>query len=117
MLGELLVIISQFTGWLYYIDEYAIYHRGSLYWISGVLGTASLLFNAIAIFRHRKRLKPVQQTVLMLYIGMMVLANIASLLFYGISFILLTSVVIALIMLTALVNKQIELTKNQSKIK
>lgn len=66
-LGELLVIVSQFTGWLYYIDEHAIYHRGGLHWISGVLGTVSLLFNAIAIFIHRKCLKPVQRTVLMLY--------------------------------------------------
>ena len=117
VLGELLVIVSQFTGWLYYIDEYAIYHRGNLHWISGALGTASLLFNAIAIFMHRKRLKPVQRTVLMLYIGIMVLANIASLLFYGISFILLASVVIALIMLTTLVNEQIELTKKSIKNK
>lgn len=117
LFGELLVIVSQFTGWLYYIDEQAIYHRGNLHWLSGTLGTVSLLFNAIAIFRHRKSLKPVQQTVLMLYIGMMVIANIASLLFYGISFILLTSVVIALIMLTALVNKQIELTKKSIKNK
>ncbi|MEE1053166.1 MAG: diguanylate cyclase [Acutalibacteraceae bacterium] len=116
-LGELLVIISQFTGWLYYIDEHAIYHRGGLYWLSGVLGTVSLLLNAIVIFIHRKCLKPVQRTVLMLYIGMMVLANIASLLFYGISFILLASVVIAMIMLTALVNEQIELTKKSIKNK
>lgn len=117
VLGELLVIVSSFTGWLYYIDANAMYHRGSLYWLSSALAAVSLLANAAAIFTHRGRLRPAEWTALRIYIWTMVIADIATLLFYGIYFILLASVLVAFMMLTVLVNEQIELTRKSVKNK
>lgn len=117
LLGEALVIISQFTGWLYVIDADSMYHRGEFFWLSSVLAVTSLLANIIVIFLHRKSLKKRECTALTAYSCIMVLASLASLLFYGIFFILLGSVVVAFLMLTVSINGQIKLVKSSIKNK
>ena len=111
LLGETLVIVSQFTGWLYVIDADSVYHRGPLFWLSSVLAILSLLADIVAIFLHRKEIKKSELTAVTLYSSIIVIASVASLLFYGIFFILLASVAVAFLMLTIIVNEQIELIK------
>lgn len=117
LLGEILLIVSQFTGWLYVIDADSMYHRGPLFWLSSVLAVLSLFTNIIAIFLHRERLKKKERIALTAYSCIMVLASLASVMFYGIFFILLGSVIVAFLMLTVIVNEQVELIKSSIKNK
>ena len=109
--GEVFLIVSQFTGWLYVIDENSMYHRGELFWASSVLTVISLIVNVIAIFLNRKNLTKKEYTVLTAYSCIMVLASIASLLIYGIFFVLLGSVIVAFLMMSTGINGQVKLTK------
>lgn len=111
VIGEVFLIVSQFTGWLYVIDENSMYHRGELFWASSVLTVISLIVNVIAIFLNRKNLTKKEYTVLTAYSCIMVLASIASLLIYGIFFVLLGSVIVAFLMMSTGINGQVKLTK------
>ena len=45
----ILLIVTQWTGWLYKIDENNLYVRGNLFWLNGVYG-ASLLTSAASYY-------------------------------------------------------------------
>lgn len=111
VLGEVFLIVSQFTGWLYVIDADSMYHRGRFFWVSSVLAVISLIVNIIAIFLNRKKLQKKEYTVLTAYSCIMVLASLATLFIYGTFFVLLGSVIVAFLMLTTGINGQVKLTK------
>ena len=54
LVGEVLIIVSQFTGFYYYYDINNIYHRTSLYGISYIFPGISILVMAAEIIKYRK---------------------------------------------------------------
>lgn len=78
-LSEILIIVSQFTDWVYFVDENTMYHRGEFFWLSSMLACVSLISNIIVILLHKKHLSRKDSIALELYIWIMVAANIASL--------------------------------------
>jgi len=52
----LIVLLSQYTGWLYTIDSANIYQRGPLYFLSSGFSAALLMATFILTVRNRKKL-------------------------------------------------------------
>ncbi|MEG1981769.1 MAG: histidine kinase [Clostridia bacterium] len=102
----LALIISQFNGMIYYIDEYSMYHRGSLFWLSQAFAIASLVLSFVLILRCRSRLSTKEQIAFAVYICLPVVALVLQLFFYGIYFALLASTVSAIAMLLLIVSYQ-----------
>lgn len=51
-----LVIVTQFSGWYYYIDEGNIYHRGPLFFLGASFSVGQLLVALVMIMVNRKKI-------------------------------------------------------------
>ncbi|MEG0571014.1 MAG: histidine kinase [Oscillospiraceae bacterium] len=105
-LSVLVLIISQFNGMIYSIDEYSMYHRGPLFWLSQMFAIASLLLSFLLIFKCRNRLSVKERVAFAIYICLPIVALVLQLFFYGIYFALLASTVSAIAMLFVIVSDQ-----------
>ena len=86
-LSMLLTIVSQFTGLYYYIDEYNVYHRGNVFWLSQVLPMVGMLFNMVVVLYYRKSF---ERKFLFFFLSYMILpmsAVILAVFIYGITFV------------------------------
>ena len=92
----IMVILTQFYGWFYYIDRDNFYHRGPFYLISAFF-TIILIFSAsIMIFVFRKRIEKRYYTSLVFFALPPFLSIILQIVFYGVS-LMLNSVVLSLL--------------------
>ena len=57
LIGSLLVIVSQFTDFYYYIDNDNYYHRSPAYIISWILPVIVMIIDASMIIQFRKRIR------------------------------------------------------------
>ena len=103
-----MVITTQFTGWLYTIDENAFYHRGDFYWLSSVVSIVSLATNITAISINKNNLRRKERTALIFYSALMVSASVATAVAYGINWTLIGSILTAVIMLVVIVSDQLD---------
>lgn len=105
--SELMVIATQFTGWLYTIDENAMYKRGNFYWISSVVAIGMICMNIFVIIMNKNNLRKKEHTALISYCVIMVIASMASALMYGINWILFGFILTAVIMLVMITYDQV----------
>ncbi len=96
--GELLVIISQFTGLYYTFDETNHYMRSPAYILSYIIPYTLMLIQLSVLFQYRKKLRRLVCYPLMLFAVMPILASIVQLFAYGISFINMSIVGMAVVM-------------------
>ena len=80
------VIATPFTGWLYYFDAANVYHRGQLFWITGLVTVLMILLCELLITRCRERLERRYFYALFLFPTIPVVTNIIQFAFYGIAF-------------------------------
>ena len=80
------VIATPFTGWLYYFDAANVYHRGPLFWITGLITVLMILLCELLITRCRERLERRFFYALFLFPTIPVVTNIIQFAFYGIAF-------------------------------
>ena len=110
-LSLILTIISQFTGIYYYIDEFNVYHRGDVFWLSQVLPMVGMLMNMVIVLYYRKVF---ERKFLVFFLAYMILPMTAlclALIYYGITFI---NVATTLSVLILFIGVQIEHTRNMS---
>lgn len=81
----LTVILSQFGGLYYYMDEQNLYHRGGLYWLSQVLVFLALSINTVIVFWHRKALSRKEFVSFISYMLLPVAFNVLHILQYDMS--------------------------------
>ncbi len=98
LLHAVVVIISQFTGWLYTIDAANIYHRGPLYFLSSGFSAVLLLVTFGLLLKNRSRLDRKYFFSLTFFgvppfVGVLLQTNL-----YGVSFVL-NSVVLSLLII------------------
>lgn len=98
LLHAAVVIISQFTGWLYTIDAANIYHRGPLYFLSSGFSAVLLLVTFGLLLKNKSRLDMKYFFSLTFFgvppfVGVLLQTN-----FYGVSFVL-NSVVLSLLII------------------
>ncbi|HHX80247.1 MAG TPA: diguanylate cyclase [Acholeplasmataceae bacterium] len=83
-INTLLLIITQFTGWFYYIDSENFYHRGPLFLFFHALNAGLVFFSVYLIFTRRRLYKNYVYSLLV-YAAIPVAGFILQILFYGYS--------------------------------
>lgn len=85
MLGEILVIVSQFNNMYYYFDEMNRYHRGPYIMLSYVAPMGSLFIQLCVIIKNFKRLSKLVSIPIILFTLLPVVATVIQIFSYGIS--------------------------------
>jgi len=92
-----LLVISQFTGWYYYIDSGNVYHRGPLFLLSALF-TVALIFAAfVLIMMNRKKIEKKHYSTLVFFAIPPMVGIVLQILLYGWS-LMLNSLVLSLLM-------------------
>lgn len=84
-LGMLLVIISQFTGLYYYIDDQNNYVRGRFFALSLLAPVAGLVMDGVLLVQHRERVGRGVFRVMVFCLLMPLVAALIQLVSYGLS--------------------------------
>ena len=87
IVSEFLIIVSQFTGFYYYFDEFNQYQRGPGIAVSFILPLLITLTQLVMIIYYHKNFRPMVRVSLMLFTIVPILASITQFFVYGISFI------------------------------
>mgnify|MGYP000969860109 CR=1 FL=1 len=101
----MLVIFSQFTGWLYYVDENNVYHRGPYFFLHVVLTCCWFTFSYIEIIRNRNKMIRRHYYSLMLFAVPPILGMALQMIFYGLT-IMLNGIVLTLIIVFIMVQNE-----------
>ncbi len=87
VIAEILIIISQFTGFYYTFDEYNRYQRAPGFLISYLFPVAILALELYVVIKNYYRLRKMTGITLFLFTFVLLAASIIQLFTYGISFI------------------------------
>ncbi|MDO4622390.1 MAG: histidine kinase [Eubacteriales bacterium] len=99
------VLLTPFTGWVFYIDSNNLYHRGPAHTFTQILGLLIQIGDFMLILRVRKKLKRKVFVVYLLFIVIPLIALVLQTLIYGISIVhLSTTIVLIMIYLLVLDN-------------
>lgn len=85
IIGMLLVIITQFTGFYYYFDENNFYHRSQFHCISILIGMIAMVTDMSLLVQYRKNMRRQIFISIMSYFVFPFLAAVALIFYYGIS--------------------------------
>lgn len=85
VIGMILVIITQFTGFYYYFDEDNFYHRSQYHFISILVGMIAMAIDMSLLLQYRTKMKKQIFISIMSYFVLPFMAAVALLFFYGIS--------------------------------
>ncbi len=108
LVNMVLVVGSQFFGWLYYIDELNIYHRGPLYMIPELMNIIIILITFIMLTIEKKRF-PLSHYLTYLTFGLFPIAGlIAQSISYGISYTLNAIAISIVIIYVSVQNKRMK---------
>lgn len=89
-LGMLLVIVSQFTGFYYYIDDQNNYVRGRFFALALLAPVAGLVMDGVLLVQHRERVSREMFPVMIFYLLMPLIAILIQTLSNGLSLISLS---------------------------
>ena len=87
------LLISQFTGWFYYFDEYNVYHRSGEFWKSEVTSVLMIVIFFAVIIKYSDVLTKRKLWSLLVIFLCPMIAVITQLFFYGFSIMALSFVV------------------------
>ena len=85
LLGELLILISQFTGMYYTFDDGNRYQRSSLFFVSYAVPVLLMMLNVICIIQFINNLSRLQKISLLLFSIVPVFASVLQVFLYGLS--------------------------------
>ena len=103
-----LLIVSQFTGLFYVIDEANVYHRSGAYALAYVLPMVMIATDTYLLICDRKRLSRKETVAFSLYLAIPSISMVVQVFIYGIFFIVFATVIAALIMFVVMVSDQTE---------
>ena len=109
MAGMLIVILSQFTHWYYYIDAGNLYHRNSGYLLSLAIPFLGLLLDLTLLIQYRKNIGTDILVSMVSYLGLPIIAVVIQAFYYGIS---LINIAISISMILMFVVAMIEQNRN-----
>jgi hypothetical protein len=101
----ILVIVNQFSGWFYIIDENNIYHHGPLFILSGSFTIILLILATGMILFNRKRVRDKYYFSLLIFIIPPAISIVLQIYIYGTS-LMLNSVVLSLLIVFLNVQNQ-----------
>ena len=104
----LLLLISQFNDLYYIIDAENVYHRSTAYALSYLLPVVMIGIDAWLLLRGRKRLSRKEIIAFSLYLAVPTAAMVLQLFLYGVYFIVLATILAALVMYVFIISDQTE---------
>lgn len=112
--GLILVIVSQFTHFYYYIDKDNLYHRNSGYIVASLIPMVGMLIDLFLIIKFRKHISKLAEIALISYIVLPFAATGIQVFYYGISFINISiSISMVLIFIVSMVEQSQKLAKKE----
>lgn len=114
--GLLMVILSQFTHWYYYIDADNLYHRNSAYLISMLIPVAEMLLDLSLLVQYHKNVRRKIFLSMLSYIILPVVAALIQWFLYGLTLInvsICVSMIIMYMAATSEMNREIYLALKQ----
>ncbi len=96
VVNAVIVVLTQFFGWYYYIDSNNIYHRGPLFSIAFSITLILMIIAFLLIITNRKKIDNNHYFSLVFFAIPPFVCSILQIIFYGIS-IVLNSVVLSLL--------------------
>ena len=114
--GLLMVILSQFTHWYYYIDADNLYHRNSAYIISMLIPVAEMLLDLSLLVQYHKNVRRKIFLSMLSYIILPVVAALIQWFLYGLTLInvsICVSMIIMYMAATSEMNREIYLALKQ----
>ena len=107
----LLTVISQFNAMYYSIDEFNVYHRGDMFWLSQVLPIVSMFINMGLVLFYYKIFEKKLFVFIIAYIILPILALSLAMFYFGVTFI---NIATTLSVLLLYIGFQIEHSQNKS---
>lgn len=98
VVNAVMLVISQYAGWLYYIDLNNIYHRGPLYWFPVCITIILIAVSLVTIVVNHKKIENKYIFQLVIFPIPPLICVILQTVFYGTSFIL-SGITISLLIL------------------
>ena len=111
------LVVSQFTHFYYYFDEFNVYHRSSGYPCSNVMHVLMLLQNCFLLSKNRKKFDPRLFSALWIYLLAPLGAIAVQILSPEIQFIILITVISAAYLCYVIIRIQTEKYESQQKEK
>jgi len=113
-LGVVMVILSQFTHWYYYIDAANYYHRNAGYVISLLLPVLGMGIDLTLLIQYRRKISREIFVAMLFYLLLPLLAAIFLLFYYGISLVnIAISISVVLMFVTATMEQNQNLAKKE----
>ena len=117
MAGALVVLISQFTHWYYYIDAQNFYHRNSAFFISLVIPFSGMLLDLSLMLQYRKNVSRNILVSMVSYLVLPIVAVVIQTFYYGISLInIAISISMLMMFIEAIVDQGRKLTNQEKKL-
>jgi len=110
-----LLIITQFTDFIYYISEDSVSHRGPFYPLLLVPPVLIMLVNLVGLITRRRVLTQKQFTAFLVYLVLPTLAMVMQMAFYGLFMIVFATAVSGVFMLLFILTDQMEDYAEQQK--
>jgi len=110
---SILLVVSLSSGMFYYFDEYNIYHRGELFWLSQVVLIVFAVVSAAIAVYHRKSIGTRNTLYLLSYLTMVSLALAVSVFFYGLALLGIATTVSLIIIYFGIPIQQARLLKEK----
>ncbi|MGN0072704.1 MAG: sensor histidine kinase, partial [Coriobacteriales bacterium] len=111
----LLLVLSQKTGWIYFIDADNIYHRGPWHWVSLAIGLVTLLVCVVLLVRHGEDLHPRMRRGFWFFVTLPFIATAVQIPFYGIYIILFSMVVGSMVLLVVIIADSVDMRIEQER--
>lgn len=111
----LLVTVSQFSGFLYVIDESNVYHRSAGYPLAYLMPAAIMLLNAVLLSREHGRLSRKERFAFWVFILFPITAMIIQLFIYGVYIVVFASILTGLFLYMFIISDQEEKLEQQTK--
>lgn len=109
----LLLCYSQFNNMYYYIDEYNIYHRGRMFWLSQTMSIVTMFLNVLILLHNKEKFSKRERQAFQSYIYLPIIALFVQLFFYGYYLVLFAAIISAAIMFVFIVGDQMEKYSDQ----
>jgi len=111
----LLLIFTQFTTAIYYIEDDGVYHRGPLYPLLLVPPILIMLLNLFGLIHRRRRLTGRQFHAQMIYIAVPLASMVIQMFLYGLLLIVCGTIIGALTMFVFILSEQIDIVVLQAR--
>lgn len=113
LIGDLLVVISQFTGLYYYFDSDNYYHRAAWHPISLLIGLVVICIDFSLLIQYRKRMKKRMFMLVMFYISLPTITAVILMFHYGLSLISTALMITSMAMFLVAIREQARYMRSQ----